>query len=249
MSTPSKRRKTNNHQPSLQTVGSLDFFFNKQKGEKASKKTEETARSEHLSNGHLGSQEESSKDPDTHALTDEEYARKLQSEWEEQDRVLGAPPLKSVEEPKDKQATKDHEPVQHTDGISNHQDGSSKQQDVAQDHASLAPQANGAQKKDTLSLQSATSAEDAISSTVPFDENPLTFDPSKYIPDIKRHWATEGSHASYGLLTRCFVLVNSTQSRIKIVDTLVNFLRIIIEGDPESLLPAVWLATNAISPP
>lgn len=249
MSTPSKRRKTNNHQSSPQTVGSLDFFFNKQKGEKASKTTDETARSEHLSNGHLGSQEESSKDPDAHALTDEEYARKLQSEWEEQDRVLGAPPLKSVGEPTDKQATEDHEPVQNADGTSDHQKGSSKQQDVAQDHASLAPQANGAQKKDTLSLQSATSAEDAISSTVPFDENPLTFDPSKYIPDLKRHCATEGSHASYGLLTRCFVLVNSTQSRIKIVDTLVNFLRIIIEGDPESLLPAVWLATNAISPP
>jgi len=43
--------------------------------------------------------------------------------------------------------------------------------------------------------------------------------------------------------------VNSTTSRIKIVDTLVNFLRIIIEGSPTSLLPAVWLTTNAISPP
>jgi DNA ligase 1 len=43
--------------------------------------------------------------------------------------------------------------------------------------------------------------------------------------------------------------VSSTSSRIKIVDTLVNCLRIIIEADPESLLPAVWLATNSISPP
>jgi DNA ligase-1 len=50
-------------------------------------------------------------------------------------------------------------------------------------------------------------------------------------------------------LTRCFILINSTTSRIKIVDTLVNLLRTIIEGDPSSLLPAVWLATNAISPP
>ena len=249
MSSPSKRRKTNNHQSSPQTVRSLDFFFNKQKGEKASKKTDEKPRSEHLSNGHLGSQEGSIKGPDANALTDEEYARKLQSEWEEQDRLLGAPTLKSVAEPTDKQARSDHKPVKTADCIFDHQNGSSKQQDVAQDHGSLAPQANGAQKKDTLSLQSATSAEDAISSTVPFDENPLTFDPSKYIPDLKRHWATEGSNASYGLLTRCFVLVNSTQSRIKIVDTLVNFLRIIIEGDPESLLPAVWLATNSISPP
>jgi DNA ligase-1 len=45
------------------------------------------------------------------------------------------------------------------------------------------------------------------------------------------------------------VLVNSTTSRIRIVDTLVNTIRLLIEGDPPSLLPAVWLATNAIAPP
>lgn len=54
---------------------------------------------------------------------------------------------------------------------------------------------------------------------------------------------------SDALLTRCFVLVSGTSSRIKIVDTLVNCLRVIIEADPDSLLPAVWLATNSISPP
>ncbi|KAL9129628.1 MAG: hypothetical protein Q9175_007248 [Cornicularia normoerica] len=249
MSTPSKRRKTNNHQSPPQTVGSLDFFFSKQKGEKAPKKTDETASSQDLSNGHLGSQEGGSNDVDGQTLTDEDYARKLQAEWEEQDKVLGAPLPMPTEEPKDVNATKDDESIQKANSTSNHQTSSSQRQDVAPDHAPIPPSANGAQKKDTLSLQSATSAEDAISSTVPFDENPLTFDPSKYIPDLNKHWETEGGHASYGLLTRCFVLVNSTQSRIKIVDTLVNFLRTIIEGDPESLLPAVWLATNAISPP
>ena len=255
MSTPSKRRKTNNHQSSPKAVGSLDFFFSKQKGDKAPKGTAETARSQGPSNGNLGSQEGGTNDFNVDAdvgaqsLTDEEYARQLQAEWQEQDRVLGASPLKSTEEPKDAQALKDEALIQKPNGASNHQTSSSQQKDVPPDHAPLPPQINGAQKKDTLSLQSATSAEDAISSTVPFDENPLTFDPSKNIPDLKKHWATEGGNASYGLLTRCFVLVNSTQSRIKIVDTLVNFLRTIIEGDPESLLPAVWLATNAISPP
>ena len=43
--------------------------------------------------------------------------------------------------------------------------------------------------------------------------------------------------------------ISRQKSRIKIVDTLVNCLRIFIEADPASLLPAVWLATNAISPP
>lgn len=40
------------------------------------------------------------------------------------------------------------------------------------------------------------------------------------------------------------MLVNSTQSRIKIVDTLVNLLRTIIEGDPDSLLPTVCIYTS-----
>jgi DNA ligase-1 len=91
----------------------------------------------------------------------------------------------------------------------------------------------------TLSLQSTASAEDIISSNVPFDENPLTFNPSKYVAELQGHWAAEGGDASYAILIRCFVLVNSTQSRIKIVDTLVNLLRVIIEADPKSLLPTV----------
>ena len=249
MSTPSKRRKTNNHQSSPQTVGSLDFFFSKQKTERATKKTDQVSRSQDLFNECLGQQEGVSNDSDAQALTDEEYARKLQAEWEEQDRSLEPPLPKSPVEPPKKPLIKDDNLAERIKSPSNQYTAPSQEHDVASSDVPTIQQANGAQKKDTLSLQSATSAEDAVTSTVPFDENPLTFDPSRLIPDLKRHWATEGSNASYGLLTRCFVLVNSTQSRIKIVDTLVNFLRIIIEGDPESLLPAVWLATNAISPP
>ena len=107
----------------------------------------------------------------------------------------------------------------------------------------------GLGKKNTLSLQSATADEDTITYDIPFDQSPLTFDPQKYIPELKKQWVTDNGHATYALLTHCFVMVNSTQSRIKIVDTLVNTLRVIIEGDPQSLLPAVWLATNSISPP
>ena len=103
--------------------------------------------------------------------------------------------------------------------------------------------------RNTLSLQSGGADEDTVSQTIPFDESPLVFHPQKYVPDLKASWAEYGGGASYALLARAFVLVNGTQSRIKIVDTLVNLLRTIIEGDPSSLLPAVWLATNAISPP
>ncbi|KAL2842353.1 ATP-dependent DNA ligase [Aspergillus pseudoustus] len=100
-----------------------------------------------------------------------------------------------------------------------------------------------------LSLQSSAGTEDTISLSIPFDQSPLVFDASKYVRELKTHWAAQGSNASYALLTRAFVLANATTSRIKIVDTLVNFLRVLIEGDPSSVLPAVWLATNSISPP
>lgn len=104
-------------------------------------------------------------------------------------------------------------------------------------------------KKDTLSLQSSSGTEDTISLSIPFDQSPLTFDSTTYAEELRMHWAAEGGDASYAFLTRAFILVNSTTSRIKIVDTLVNFLRVLIEGDPASILPAVWLATNSISPP
>lgn len=82
-------------------------------------------------------------------------------------------------------------------------------------------------------------AEDTVTTSIPLDESPLTFEPGKYVELLKQHWAKEGGDASYALLTTCFVLVSGTTSRIKIVDTLVNCIRILIEGDPDSLLPAV----------
>lgn len=111
------------------------------------------------------------------------------------------------------------------------------------------PAAPSTPKKNTLSLQSSAGTEDTVSLSVPFDQSPQTFDASKYAAELRSHWAAEGGDASYALLTRAFVLANATTSRIKIVDTLVNFLRVLIEGDPSSLLPAVWLATNSITPP
>ncbi|KAJ5644714.1 hypothetical protein N7507_010725 [Penicillium longicatenatum] len=115
--------------------------------------------------------------------------------------------------------------------------------------ADTTPGTSTAAKKNTLSLQSSSGTEDTVSLTVPFDQSPQTFDAGKYVAELRPYWASEGGDATYALLTRAFVLANSTTSRIKIVDTLVNFLRVLIEGDPESLLSAVWLATNSISPP
>ncbi|PSK54051.1 hypothetical protein B9Z65_7857 [Elsinoe australis] len=262
MSTPTKRRKKNDYQGSQQPVRSLDFFFGKQKDATVNG----AGRPKNSETKNHGSDV---------ALTDEELARKLQAEWEEEDRrPVNAPETKMGEQDDVKAEAAKKEGKQQEEaaddlytssfrakGESNISEGipaHDQQEPIVngKEDTSAAPEPAPPSKnafaglgKNTLSLQSATAEDDIVSNTVPFDQSPLTFNPQDYIPDLKREWAKEGGNATYSLLTRCFVLVNSTQSRIKIVDTLVNLLRTIIEGDPDSLLPAVWLATNSISPP
>ncbi|KAL1613747.1 hypothetical protein SLS54_010325 [Diplodia seriata] len=230
MSSPAKRRKRNDAKASDKPVHNLDYFFAKQKDKPQTAPASAPPQHDTATSTQDGT-------TDDH-LTDEELARKLQEEWNRED---GA---RSVEDP----------PQQERNPCS----GSSDREQHASHERSSAPkravgderlELNATAVPNTLRLQSTATTEDTIASSISFDQSPLTFQPSKYVPDLKSHWAADGGHATYALLTRCFVLVNSTQSRIKIVDTLVNLLRTIIEGDPQSVLPAVWLATNSISPP
>ena len=244
MSTPTKRRKTNNYKPSPKTVGSLDFFFGKQKDGQLSNKSDDHAASE--ASDKLVAQDGLTLDQATEYLTDEELARKLQYEWDEQDKVRSGVAADAGEKGtagsrKDSRAEEKNSEAAWSGAAPSTASFSNGQNSAQAPEPYSKP---SSEKKDKLSLQSTASAEGMVSSTVPFDENPLIFEPSKYLPDLRKHWAEFGGNASYGMLTRCFILVNSTQSRIKIVDTLVNFLRTLIEGDPQSLLPAVSLKTN-----
>ena len=229
MSSPAKRRKKNDG--SSQPVRKLEHFFAKQTAKAASKDAQDDAP---LSNGAQ----------DAASMTDEEYARKLQEEWNKEDQ----PHEQQAEPTSSSELYDDPKPATHAVPKVDSED--TKASELTHRTAPIEPPVLALpQKSNTLSLQSTASEEDTITANIPFDQSPLEFDPSKYIPDLQKHWVTDGGHATYALLTRCFVLVNSTSSRIKIVDTLVNLLRTIIESDPSSLLPAVWLATNAISPP
>ena len=219
-SSPSKRRKKNDG--SGQSVRGLDYFFAKQQAA-AKNGAKPTVPSEEP------------KQDEQNGLTDEELARKLQEEWDAEHRA--AQDIQKLELGRDSAPSEDPRlPPPATD---------EKPVELKQKEA---PAAIVTVRTATLALQSTAVAEDTIAASIPFDESPLTFEPSKYIPELQQHWASDGGNATYALLTRCFVLVNGTTSRIKIVDTLVNLLRTIIEGDPSSLLPAVWLATNSISP-
>ncbi|KAF2106331.1 ATP-dependent DNA ligase [Lophiotrema nucula] len=229
MSSPAKRRRKNDG--SSQPVRGLEFFFAKQK--------------EGAANGTKPGQEPKEEPVDgTNRLvgkeeTDEELARRLQAEWNQQEQQEDAQSSNDLYADPPKSTQNDQVVLE----IPN----------TAQKYSATPPNESPMpappQQANTLSLQSTAAEEDTVSANIPFDQSPLEFNPSMYIPDLQRYWATEGGHATYALLTRCFMLVNSTTSRIKIVDTLVNLLRTIIEGDHESLLPAVWLATNSISPP
>ena len=227
MSSPAKRRKKNDHRSSNQPIRNLDYFFTKQ--------TEGVAKGATATNKHnegkIIDEAQATEGQGESALTDEALARRLQDEWnkEEQNEYIGG-----------SNSLHDHAISPLKNDIANQNLQNAKGPDPLDcptfDKATLPLP----KLKNTLSLQSTATEEDIVSATIPFDESPLEFQPSRYMTDLQKYWASIGGHASYALLTRCFVLVNNTTSRIKIVDTLVNFLRTIIEGDPESLLPAVW---------
>ncbi|KAM0510939.1 hypothetical protein ACHAPE_010370 [Trichoderma viride] len=226
MSSPSKKRKLNSgaKQPAAQSKG-LEYFFSKQKQSEAVNK----------SNGQDGASSSAT------ALTDEDLARKLQAEWD-QEVANEAAAVRGSQNSTPK--TEGTETMAETADSDSTPTSTSRPVEFT---AETTPKKQDAKK--TLALQSTGMADDLITESIPLDESPLIFDPLKYIKELQEYWAAEGGNASYALLTRCFVLVSGTTSRIKIVDTLVNCLRILIESDPSSLLPAVWLATNSISPP
>ena len=232
MPSPTKKRKLNNitSSPSSTKAKGLEYFFSKQKEAKTVQDDTEVSKRTHIESG------------ESTDMTDEELARKLQAEWDAEVVGDGDPNILSRE----------HE----TEYVRPNLINGKRERDATEKSRQTTPDAISApatptskaplmlsknQSNKTLALQSNGMADDIVTTTIPFDQSPLTFEPSKYIGELKGHWASEGGDASYALLTRCFILINATQSRIKIVDTLVNCLRVLIEADPSSLLPAVSL--------
>ncbi|KAI1451735.1 ATP-dependent DNA ligase [Annulohypoxylon moriforme] len=227
MPSPTKKRKLNTGSSKSSGLPSrgLEYFFSKQKQNNNPEKNEQEAKQ---TNDFPSAQDESH-------MTDEELARKLQAEWNNETEIAG-------------RASGSPAPPTVSNSVTPSITESSQTPRESPNPVSEVAKVDN-KGKSTLSLQSVSASVDSVSETIPFDESPLIFDPAEYVPKLRDHWTRDGGDASYALLTRCFVLVNGTSSRIKIVDTLVNCLRVLIEADPESLLPAVWLATNSISPP
>ncbi|THH31805.1 hypothetical protein EUX98_g2396 [Antrodiella citrinella] len=75
----------------------------------------------------------------------------------------------------------------------------------------------------------------------------LTVDPPSYDSDSVP-WA-DGASAPYSFLAHTLSTLSETRSRIVILNTLTNSLRTITRYHPASLLPALYLLSNSLSPP
>ncbi|KAK8046920.1 DNA ligase [Apiospora saccharicola] len=197
MPSPAKKRKLNNDgkQPSTPSRG-LEYFFSKQKQNGAVQQQSSTDQAD-------GAEDAK---PD-HELTDEELARKLQAQWDQEDAQRareaadttnqGIAPAKS--ESPETSAT------------------AAKRTTESAKPCEVAPvDAFNRDQKGTLSLLSLAASVDTVSESIPFDESPLDFEPAKYVHLLQDHWSSE---------------------------------EVMRQADSSSLLPAVWLATNSISPP
>lgn len=74
----------------------------------------------------------------------------------------------------------------------------------------------------------------------------LSVDPAEYV--LKDDWPS-GAPAPYSFLAHTLATLSETRSRIRILNTLTNTLRSIVAHDPSSLLPALYLLSNNLSPP
>lgn len=248
---PAKRRKKNPTQKTPIKTKPIDFFFKKQGESAISEKSgaPENANRGSVSplagkrvgnviEGGLGGEE----DVPEHGLTDEEYARKLAAEWGVEDAQIHV------------EANKEEESSGSSQGVKRKHDGSSPEPENPRSSPDEKTKINSTTipaprkpiettlnpskdlpKAKEVSPQADTAARNIVDE-IPFDKDPLSFDPEEY-RELVKNWP-EGK-ATYAFLTRAFVLVDGTRSRIKIVDTLVNMIRTLIRLDPGSLLPAV----------
>ena len=77
---------------------------------------------------------------------------------------------------------------------------------------------------------------------VSFASDPLEF-------SLRQNLWPAGSPAPYGFLAHILAAVSETRSRISIINTLTNALRTLTALHPPSLLPALYLLSNTLSPP
>ncbi|KAJ3844586.1 DNA ligase [Lentinula raphanica] len=77
---------------------------------------------------------------------------------------------------------------------------------------------------------------------------PLDIDPLMFTP-TSNPIVSQSKDTPYSFLAHALSTINSTRSRIAILNTLTNTFRTILVHHPHSLLPALYLLSNTLSPP
>jgi DNA ligase 1 len=98
--------------------------------------------------------------------------------------------------------------------------------------------------------QTASWAAIASTSTVPPPQYPnLSVDLASFVIDTCP-WPTTGSaEAPYSFLVHALCALSATRSRVAILNTLANALRLITRYHPPSILPSLYLLSNSLAPP
>lgn len=181
---------------------------------------------------------------------DEEYARKLQEEWN------------TVQEEKVK--IRHEEEDNHQDTIKQENEGSSSMINgrnvKVKEEEKMQPFIKTEQKPKSISSLGSTTtsfdlhALDKAIEDVELQTDIFTFDPAKV--DIQCWPARLGSKAEdyqpsapYALLSHACILLSTTKSRLIIVTVLTNMLRVLMYHDTEALIPCIYLVSNHIAPP
>lgn len=86
-----------------------------------------------------------------------------------------------------------------------------------------------------------------LNPTPPLVYSDISIDPLTHIVDHPP-WPQENA-VPYSFLSHTLATLSKTRSRIIIINTLTNCLRTISKHDPASLLPALYLLSNSLSPP
>ncbi|KAK9483242.1 hypothetical protein V1527DRAFT_445857 [Lipomyces starkeyi] len=176
-------------------------------------------------------------------IADEELARKLQAqfdaEYHELDQNHTARQLVQdlVQDP-------EHTTIFDNTGVSNSEADTLK---VSESDISVAETVDCGVRPPSPTKEVALNPTAAIYgsiATIDFTVSPPEFDPIEHLTALKRLIP-----APYLLLTHLFTQVDATRSRIKIINGLTNFIRLLILLEKSAITSAVWLSTNSIGPP
>lgn len=108
--------------------------------------------------------------------------------------------------------------------------------------------ASGSQTMNKASLSTSRSINVTPRCSASSNYPDLSVDPTNFVIEGNSPWSPL-TQTPYSFLVHALLTLSQTRSRILIINTLTNYLRLISLYDPPSLLPSLYLLSNTIAPP